>query len=57
MVVKSSIEVNGNTKTGRYDMTSTQALIGLFWLPGVIGVFFLGMKVVNWIADWLIRER
>jgi len=38
-------------------MTSTQVLIGLFWLPGLIGVFFLIIKAFDWMADWLIRER
>ena len=36
-------------------MTSTQALIGLFWLPGLICIFFVVVKLCDWFVDMLYQ--
>ena len=42
-------------------MTSSHALIGMFWSWGLIGVIFLVIflvsKAKHWITDWLVRDR
>ena len=36
-------------------MTSTHALIGLFWLPGLICLFFVVVKLCDWFVDMLYQ--
>ena len=38
-------------------MTSTQVLIGLFWLPGLICLFFIVVKLCDWFVDMFYQQK